>query len=753
MTERRRLRLALAVLLWIALAVIGVRTYLGVERRLAVERACEALASGDIEAALAASEPLIGRDAPGLRAAECRALALLESDAHAEAVALLEKTMEEVGGWMPSPPLVLAVAAERRRQGRPRKAVDLLRRATAVYHDDVDLLFLELDTRAEVEDEEEVLLEMERRLPGSGKAAPLLGLRIAQRWAERREFTRAAKLFGDAPPSQDAAIRHEWYLARTSYFGAAGDEKRVAENCRQWIEAGGNPVEVMAWHALTISIYQLLDPAYPVIPLFEQVVSRRGELPEGPVLEKVYRRLIGALIVAGRHGEALSYYDLASRDFDLGMSREEILRSADQNALQTPEPGERRGILRFVIDGGETAGTLLLSAEGDPVDQDYLPFDLRGGFELERAAGVFPVRWVYRDPGGRAAASGTVWPVPGRRLEVRVERGTDEPARTEGSPPRPRLAADGRRRVFVVLLDCADWRFVQYLRARGELPLIDALVRRGRSGVVASRPAYTAVALDALVRPQKKRTISPFGMLHQLGSEIGSNWFVGKNPVAALAWLLPESPTLFETVGAGDRAAVNLLYSQGNVGGGGHGEMLGPGGRRRHFQDWRTDRTLGPEEQEFFRSPPGGLREDWIEEIAAALDAGIRAVEHPEVDLLMLRIAPFDTATHASYSTVSETGQDDGRHALYDLYRYVDHRLAEIYGRIDADDVLIVMSDHGIRTSTEHDWRCIFVAAGETVPRGRLAGTPEIGGVSRLLAELLEVETTWPWAGFETWAE
>ena len=70
---------------------------------------------------------------------------------------------------------------------------------------------------------------------------------------------------------------------------------------------------------------------------------------------------------------------------------------------------------------------------------------------------------------------------------------------------------------------------------------------------------------------------------------------------------------------------------------------------------------------------------------------------------------------------------------------------------LDADDVLVVMSDHGIRTSLQHDTRAIFIAAGATISPGKIPGAPDIRGVGRMLANLLGVEVSWPETGLGDW--
>jgi phosphopentomutase len=86
------------------------------------------------------------------------------------------------------------------------------------------------------------------------------------------------------------------------------------------------------------------------------------------------------------------------------------------------------------------------------------------------------------------------------------------------------------------------------------------------------------------------------------------------------------------------------------------------------------------------------------------------------------------------------------------VYRYIDARLGEVHDLLDADDVMIAMSDHGIRTAMEHSRHALFVVAGPGVPVGRAAGSPPLRGVPRMVADLLDVTTDWSDAGLAPWA-
>jgi len=771
----RRRRLVLLAVLWLVLIAVVAVGWRRLDRRLAVARACDVVAAEEWEAALESSRELVGTDPPGLAAAECRCLALFATGELDAGLELLDRLLADpaTGDWLPEPVLVLTAVAHRRAQGRLGAAAELVRRGTAAYPRDADLLALELEVRAEMGGEKAVLEDLERRLPEAGEAAPRLRLLLAGHHLERGEAGPAARLLGPAPPPGPPERVADWHRLRARAFGVAGDPAGVAAVCRRWLEAGGRPADVLAWHALTLSIYQLDDPENPTLELLREAVARSGELSDPSWLPALHYRFIGTLIVAGRTDEALERLAAAERlGLEIPITRDDVRRSAaGPGAGAWPgesAPGEvaagEPGTLRFRIPDPAAGARLLLSPDaGAPLDRDFvsLPVPAGGAVEVERTPGPAPQRWVYQGAGGAPLASGTVWPSGGRTVEVEVAVAVPGPASSGPASSGPVASTttqpfpepgDGQRRVFFLILDCADWRFVQYLRTRGELPVFDHLLRTGHRAVLESRPAFTAAALDSLVFPEQRRNLSPVGVIHQLGVELAGNTFIEENPFAGLAWLLPESPTLFERLGAGDHAAVNLLFSVGNLRGGDHGERVGPHGEKGRFTDWRSRRPLDPDERRLFADAELGENPRiWIEEAAAALDAAENVAEDPSIDLLALRVPTLDPATHSSFSTLQRAGQDDARHWLYDLYRYLDHRLGGLRRRLDGDDVLVVASDHGIRTSLEHSPWAFFVAVGPGLPPGRTPGTPHLRGIPRMLAELLGVETRWPATGIEGW--
>jgi hypothetical protein len=751
---RRRLAL-LAGLVLVALAA-GVVSVRRVGEQVAALEACEAAERGAWGEVLARTAGRIGPDPTGLAAAECRCQALLASGSGDACVELLERLLAEPRAreWAPAPELSVHLIQTWREAGRMREAAELAARAARRHPDDPDLFYLELVTRSMFEDEESVLAELAARVPAAGSAAARMRVSLAHRHLQRGEPSRAIAALGDSPPPQAGAEAGRWRETRGMAFASGGDLRGVQENYAAWQREGGDPAELFARFALTLSLAGLESPVEPIASMLRRALGAADAAHDERLHEALAIRLILTLSAAGSHAEALAVYDRERPRHALaGLAREDLARAASSAAA--PDAAAALGRLRLAAPTAPPGSEILVSPEArEPADAPYAAhrLDASGAVRVERAPDAVPLRWVLRDAGGRTLASGTSEPEPGAERIVAI---APQPPREPGRHVLARRPADGRRRVAAVVLDCADWRIAGYLMARGELPVLAALLAQGHRAVLRSEPPLTAAAMDALVFPARAGGGSFVGLLHQYGTEIAGLASVGENPLDPLAWVLPEASDLFSVVGSGARSAANLLFAHGGIRAGRHGEVTGPDGARRRLALGAAARDLSPEERERFPL----LAEARVERdaihlrtIAAELDLARDLARAGELDLLLLRVEPLDILTHAHFAEAARGGQDDGERLLFEVYRYVDARLGEVDAALDADDVLVVMSDHGIRTAMEHSPQAIFVAAGGGIPPGRTAGEPDLRGVPRALAELLGVATEWPDSGLASFA-
>jgi hypothetical protein len=720
-------------------------------RQRAVGELCEAVAANDWTGALEGSEGLPGGDAEGRLAAECRCWALLALDRTEECTQTLDAVLEDpaAADWLPDPSLVKLWVRGRLSEGRPDGAVDLVQRATHTHPEDLDLVQLELMVRSAGEGEDLVLADLEARL--SSRDSIAVRLVLASAHERRGDAESALRVLGEADPVAEEPLVSFWFDGRARAQASLGRLAAVQETFAAWQRTGADPVELQARYALTLSLSHLLDPEQPWIPLLRDALDV-AESDLSPVLHQLlYERLIGHLLADGRRDDALRVYDEASEHFELAsITRDQLERGVSVAQAAGDPTGAARGVLEFRLPEGALPGTLLVSPEPNAApDSAWQEVELAlTPVRVERALGAWPQRWVLRDESGRTRASGSVWPLAGRTAVVQIQPGP--PVTPHAFVPEQQKPGDGRRRVFVVLPDCGDWRLVQYLRTRGELPVLDHLVRTGTSAVLDSFPPLTASAMENLVWPMRGRQITFLGLVHHLGVELAGLSSVGSNPLGFLSAVLPEGDSLFDTVGARDRVAANMLFSHGMIDAGRHAELVGPEGRRREARSIQAFRPLTKQERERFPAltdPASPRLRPLIETLAAELDAAHALAEESDVDLLMLRIEPLDILTHALFQDLTGTRQDDGEARLLTVYRYLDERLGELLGALDADDVLVVLSDHGIRTPLEHERDALFVAAGGGLAAGRVPGRPDLRGVPRALAGLLGIETQWPETG------
>lgn len=757
MSARSALRAAFVALLIAGAAGVGLVSIRSSRAALAVLEACDALERGDTQRTLALTESRIGSDDTGRAAAECRCRALVAEGDRAGCAALLESLWSQPGAadWMPAADLAALAIAERRAQGHTREAAALARRAGLAHPDDLQLFALELDTRASVEVEARVLEELAVRLPSHGEQAAELRAVLAQRHLRAGDPAAALRVLGAQPPpgSRDLSL---WFDTRAMAFALADDLGGLRRSIAEWGAAGGDPDELRGRYALALSIAGLRDPDHDTISLLSEALRANEGSPDASLRAGLVIRLVLCLAQARRLPEALEIYD-RHRDAlpEGGLSREELERAARVQSLADATPDARRGTLRFELDPGMPGLELRVSPDLDaPRDAPYerLSLPASGSRALVRSEGEAPVRWVLRSRDA-VLASGQVQPLAGGERSVRVTPRAPQPLAP--AHERTRAAADGRRRVALVLLDCGDWRIVRYLIARGELPVLASLLRDGHRAVLDSDPPLTAAALESLVWPNRRGDASLLGLVHRMGVELAGLASIGDNPFAQLAWVLPESDDLFSTIGAGERRAANLLLSHGGIRAGRHGEISGPRGQRRRVEIGSSARDLTPDERARWPTLAAPTSEPdrlYVRTIAAEMDASESLLRAGEVDFGAVRIEPLDILTHEHFAGLVAEGQDDGAGFLYDVYRYLDARLAGVDATLDADDVLIVMSDHGIRTAMEHAREALFVAVGDGVPAGRAPGAPELRGVSRAVADLLGVATDWPDTGVAPFA-
>jgi len=669
---------------------------------------------------------------------------------------------DDAADWIPHVVLTKLILRTWQSEGRLDLAAALAERAAPENLEDLDLLQLEIMLRSTQEEELQVLLEIEERLTANLEWLPQR-LVLALGWNRRARYADAIRVLGEVAPPIEHPLALPWFESRIQAQASAGDLEAVRDTFATWRATGWDPIDLDARYALRLSVDQLRDPENHTIDLLRAAIATQDRLRDRNIVWGLHRRLIQELLSAGLPTEALTAYDAAIPVVALdGITRGEIeraIRLAD-GTISTDSPAT----LRFHGPPGLGSGQVWISPNAeDPPDSGYRAHPLAEGTatELTTRLGTHPKRWIVRDADGKLRASGSIWPEPGATLDIHPELETPVASSAVSAPlettneskfTRSRRPGDGRRRVFAILADCGDWRLTEYLRARGELPFHDHMFSEGYRAILESRPAFTAAAMQSLVWPAAAQRTGSLGWIHHLGLELAGLESIGRNPVDWLSLVLPARPNLFETLGSGSLVTANMLLAHGRIDAGRHAELIGPAGARRDLPSQNAYRLLG--ETEHARHPALQYDPDtkkFAEAIAAEMDAAEQIIRAGEVDFLFLRLEALDLLTHTHFSPLDGAGQDDAKGPLLAAYRYIDERLAGLHALMDEDDWLVYLSDHGIRSSMQHEEDAIFVVLGEGVPTGRATGRPSLRGVPRSLATMLDVETNWPDSEMTPW--
>lgn len=731
-------------LLALLLGVLGVtvtRSTRAIRQQGEIEAVCALSRAGDHAGAAAASE-LLAAQVDGLQAVDlvdCRCGALLALGRGRECLPLVQKAaeQEELTASAAGIGLYVALNAE-----EEELALRLARLYAERFPPLGPALYGELMARLWSESPAEVAAALGPRIAALPPEQTVRArLTLAQRLAQAEQVDEALRVL-EPPDTQDL---ERWFLVRNQILADAGRQFELAQSFQRWESLGGRPARLMLLYALISEHNGLKDAERRFAELYQQAIERGDPVLDADLLEEAYLRLIGYLVINERPAEAEAWMATArDRGIDVRLSTDELDRLM-RGSSQTSGDGR----VQFSLPAFQAGDLLKIAPSATaPADSPYEVITLGGAqVGVTRTPGETPVRWAWTTADGRPLASGVVWPDARRPASVAIsERPGPGPAPTSftwSSPP-----GDGKTGVYVLILDCADWRLIRYLQARGELPVLSALERAGRAGVLTSVPAMTGTAMEKLTRPRVSSTFTFLSYLHHMGAELGGLSSVGKNPLDGLHHLLPENPYILDVVGATDKVGANMLFSHGaKVEAGRNAELVGPKGQRRTLEGLVYRRELSPEERALI--PGDGTVPVTVMDIAAEMDIASQLVKRRDIDLLLLRVEPLDLVTHGHYADTAATGRDDGKPYLYQTYRYIDHRLAEVVRAVDQDDVLVVMSDHGIQASMMHDPEAMFIAVGQGVSPGRLEGQPELAGVPRALLDRLGVTVPegWPDTG------
>jgi predicted AlkP superfamily phosphohydrolase/phosphomutase len=257
------------------------------------------------------------------------------------------------------------------------------------------------------------------------------------------------------------------------------------------------------------------------------------------------------------------------------------------------------------------------------------------------------------------------------------------------------------KRALVIGWDGADWEVLDPLLAAGDLPAVKSIIERGRRGISRScMPSHSWAAWPTFLTG---RDPGGHGVFDILEYRPGAS---RRLPVSSHSILAPTWPARLSESGKTSIVVnVPLTYPppdiQGVVIAGG---VVPPGTTYSHPADVgaRLGWPINGGSWTTFRNQPVELVQE-LEDLTRRRAGAMRTLldEEPWDAACMVFVSP-DRAQHClleyvhpGHPSFAEAGGTPVAERVRGLYRLLDRELATLLERVDDDDLVILMSDHG----------------------------------------------------------
>ncbi len=337
---------------------------------------------------------------------------------------------------------------------------------------------------------------------------------------------------------------------------------------------------------------------------------------------------------------------------------------------------------------------------------------------------------------------------PGQEQEKRVEL-VAQPALGWLPPVAQRKpTADGHRRVLVVWPDGGSWFLLNGYAKRGLMPNIAQLLRTGARGeMISTNPPFTATAYKRMVELEPANyDPEEGGLLEVLALQLkGIPFLDGFLPDSLVSG--SEGRTIYDALSANGLIAANLVFSDRFVSS--PDDLKTSDGRRLEIGEDALATARGEGAEAIDASEAAAVLTNVLHidaakepERAAALTslgiflygvdnseakvkAGLDVWQKNNIDFMLLRLPSVDILSHRYFWTVDESFVQN---PMIETYRYFDAVVGRFIETLDADDTLVVVSDHGVAGTLHHHRACLLIVDGPGIQPGTTLPTLPIGG-------------------------
>lgn len=481
-----------------------------------------------------------------------------------------------------------------------------------------------------------------------------------------------------------------------------------------------------------------------------------------------YRCLWSCLGEKGRYEEALQVLEASIQTY-AGMAK--YAPAGDlfkRQILQHKGEAGRRVTVKFAFNGAEDARALRLRGSFTSDGRQSEVDGWRSAVEMSKG----PEGWTLELPlalSGRlpyasvleANHEGDTWePVASSHFWVsgedeQVEAKVYPLAESEPPPREPwqKLPADGRPRTLVVWPDGGSWFFLNTLRERGGLPNIQRFLETAAFGkMISTHPPFTATAYLKMVRVDDGKgdegeDKSFFDMLAlQLKGIPFLDWAFDNE----LGSLGDDPYSIFNILRKNGYSAVNLVFSDKYMSAPDDAGLLAG----MKYQQTITA-ALSPEQTleelgiDATKEPQRARRITRSRAFRAAYNnsagkalIGQKVWESGDDDLVLLRFPAVDILSH---QYAAEAFEKPTESLLFEIYRQLDIHMGRLMEKMDGDDTLILVSDHGVEGALSHHPDCVLAVSGPGVKVGARLPQVSIGQLphiilSRFSSEIAELD-------------
>ena len=302
------------------------------------------------------------------------------------------------------------------------------------------------------------------------------------------------------------------------------------------------------------------------------------------------------------------------------------------------------------------------------------------------------------------------------------------------APPRPfyalrrtasfqpfRSGADGKKRVFVLWPDCGSWWMFRLLHEKGGSPNFSAMMKRGQYGEMISDPPLTSIAIQRLtsfietpswwsalwIQIKGLQVFDRFVSVDRGGANTLSSWFA-QHKIQFVDWTFNQMFVISQNDSSTE-----------------HGFE-----REQHFHyQFEPTRTkiskdsivrsyvavdrIHPfvEKRNLYGKWLLATQWDDTEKKAQKALSYFDGKDRPQV--MLVRLPAVDILSH--YYFENSESPSERLQLLESFYIYLDDLIGRVRSVLDEDDVLLLISDHGIVNGYNHHPSSLFLAEGKGV--------------------------------------